>query len=131
MTPEVGKMYVTESGHKAVITVDFLKKLNKTDPMGCQYGGYLLYPGKDRFAWWTPEGAEPRTLEFSLRAEHAGEFDPVFIPIMEPQLGVLRPLGITYARFEDIKKEWGPKTEKAVRIQRIENAIVSHTVDLK
>lgn len=131
MTPEVGKMYVTEGGYKAVCTVDFLQKLGRMDPMGCRYGGYLLAPEKDKYVWWTEDGTEPRTPEATLKEEYTGEYDPVFQPIVEQFYGVPRALAQYYSRFEDVKQAWGDKTEKCVRIQRIDGAIVSHTVDLK
>lgn len=130
MTPEVGKMYVTANGYKAVVTVDFLTKLGKMDEMGCRYGGYFLTPGKDEYAWWREDGTSPRNADATLKEGYEGEYDPVFQPIVEALHGVPRAQAHFFSRYEDIKAAWGQRAEKAVRIQRIDGAIVSHTVDL-
>lgn len=130
MKPVVGTMYVTESGYKALVTVDFLVKVGKIDELGCRYGGYLIAPGKDKYVWWTEDGNEPRHPEATLKEEYIGPNDPTFQPLLESIPGLPRAMAHFYTRFEDIQREWGAKTAKAVRIQFVDGVTVSHTVDL-
>ena len=130
MTPQVGTIFVTEGGYKAIVTIDFLEKEKKIDSLGCRYGGYLISPGKDVYCWWRPDGVDPRRPEASLKEIHRAEYDPVYQPIIEQHPGTPRALANFFSRYEDIKREWGGKTKYANRLQRIETGIISHVVDL-
>lgn len=128
--PQIGTVFETVGGYKAVVTVDFLESEKRIDALGCRYGGYLLAPGRDQYRWWLPDGTDPRHPDSSLKEIYYGEHDPVYQPVLEPFAGTPRAQANFFARYEDIKREWGPKAEWAVRLQRLPDGIVSHMVRL-
>jgi hypothetical protein len=129
--PQVGQIFTTEGGYKAVVAEDFLLTEKKIDQLGCRYGGYLLTPGRDTYVWWRPDGVDPRRTDSSLIDRWRGEHDPVFQPVLEQHPGTPRAQGHFYSRFEDIQREWAAKTETAIRLQRTDTGIISHIVSLK
>lgn len=130
VAPQVGALFVSSGGYKAVVVIDFLETERKIDALGCRYGGFLLAPGKDVYCWWLPDGTDPRRPDASLSSRFEGEYDPVYQPILEQHEGTPRALANFYSRYEDIKREWGHKTPHANRLQRIGDQIISHVVNL-
>lgn len=130
IAPQVGRVFLTEGGYKAVVTVDFLEKEKKVDSLGCRYGGYLIAPGGDQYRWWRPTGEDPRHPDSSLTDLYRAEHDPVYQPILEPHAGTPRAMANFYSRYEDIQREWGGRTKYANRLQRIDDGIIGHVVEL-